>query len=140
MIDGTGMLARNGYSPIASKGIKMANITVLAGDFLQGDGEYRDGVFTLRTSLHPWPGLTLPLSSFKRVEVANEESISNFKDAIGFGVAGAMLLGPIGAIAGFMLAGKETEVTFLATLKDDRRLLAAVDSSTFEEISRRIPS
>jgi len=39
-----------------------------------------------------------------------------------------------------MLAGKETEVTFLATLKDDRRLLAAVDSSTFEEISRRIPS
>ncbi len=118
----------------------MASITVLAGDFLQGDGEYRDGAFTLRTSLHPWPGLTLPLSSFKRVEVANEESINNFKDAIGFGVAGAMLLGPIGAIAGFMLAGKETEVTFLATLKDDRTLLAAVDSNTFEEISQKIPS
>ena len=71
----------------------MASITVLAGDFLQGDGEYRDGVFTLRTSLHPWPGITLPLSSFKSVEVANEESINNIKDAIGFGVAGAMLLG-----------------------------------------------
>jgi hypothetical protein len=77
---------------------------------------------------------------FKSVEVANEDSINNIKDVIGFGVAGAMLLGPIGAIAGFMLAGKETEVTFLATLKDGRRLLAAVDSDTFDEISRKIPS
>ena len=115
----------------------MASITVLAGDFLQGDGEYRDGDFTLRTSLHPWPGITLPLSSFKSMEVANEDSINNIKDAIGFGVAGAMLLGPIGAIAGFMLAGKETEVTFLATLKDDRKLLAAVDGDTYDEISRK---
>jgi hypothetical protein len=118
----------------------MASITVLAGDFLQGDGEYRDGVFTLRTSLHPWPGITLALSSFKSVEVANEGSINNIKDAIGFGVAGAMLLGPIGAIAGFMLAGKETEVTFLATLKDDRKLLAAVNGSTYDEIYRQFSS
>ncbi|KDD66024.1 hypothetical protein V466_26495 [Pseudomonas mandelii PD30] len=69
--------------------------------------------------------------------MANEDSINNIKDAIGFGVAGAMLLGPIGAIAGFMLAGKETEVTFLATLKDDRKLLVAVDGNTFEEISQK---
>ena len=72
--------------------------------------------------------------------MANEDSINNIKDVIGFGVAGAMLLGPIGAIAGFMLAGKETEVTFLATLKDGGKLLAAVDSDTFEEISQKIPS
>jgi hypothetical protein len=51
-----------------------------------------------------------------------------------------MLLGPIGALAGFMLAGKETEVTFLATLNDDKKLLAAVDGATFEEISRKIHS
>ncbi|MBK5351702.1 hypothetical protein JFU37_04110 [Pseudomonas sp. TH41] len=118
----------------------MASLTVLAGDFLQGDGEYRDGVFTLRTSLHPWPGINLALSSIERIEVANEESINNIKDAIGFGVAGAMLLGPIGAIAGFMLAGKETEVTFLATFKDGKRLLAAADSNAFEEISRKFHS
>lgn len=116
----------------------MADITVLAGDFLQGDGEYQNGVFTLRTSLNRWPGITLPLTAFKTLEIANEESINNVKDAIGFGIAGAMLLGPIGAIAGFMLAGKETEVTFIATLKDGRKLLAAVDSTTYEEISRRI--
>jgi hypothetical protein len=53
-------------------------------------------------------------------------------------VAGAMLLGPIGAIAGFMLAGHETEVTFLATLKDQRRMLIAADSHTFQEISRKV--
>jgi len=115
----------------------MASITVLAGDFLQGDGDYRDGVFTLRTSLHPWPGITLPLSKFKSLEVANEDSINNVREAIGFGVAGAMLLGPIGAVAGFMLAGKDTEVTFLLTLKDGRKLLIAADSGTFDQISRK---
>ena len=71
--------------------------------------------------------------------MANEDSIKH-QGAIGFGVAGAMLLGPIGAIACFMLAGKETEVTFLATLKDGRRFLAAVDSGAFEDISQKIPS
>lgn len=45
-----------------------------------------------------------------------------------------MILGPIGAIAGFLLAGKETEVTFIATLKDGRKLLAATDSDTYQEI------
>jgi|Hof3ISUMetaT_16_FD_contig_71_189750_length_909_multi_24_in_0_out_0_1 hypothetical protein len=125
------------FHQLPSRGITMASITVLAGDFLQGDGDYRDGVFTLRTSLHPWPGITLPLSKFKSLEVANEDSINNVREAIGFGVAGAMLLGPIGAVAGFMLAGKDTEVTFLLTLKDGRKLLIAADSGTFDQISRK---
>jgi hypothetical protein len=39
-----------------------------------------------------------------------------------------------------MLAGKETEVTFLATFKDGKKLLAAIDSNAFEEISRKFHS
>jgi hypothetical protein len=115
----------------------MATITVLAGDFLQGDGEFHNGTLTLRTPLHPWPGTSIPTNALATLEVANEESINKVKDAIGFGIAGAMILGPIGAIAGFLLAGKETEVTFIATLKDGRKLLAAVDSDTYQEISNR---
>lgn len=115
----------------------MANITVLAGDFLQGDGEWRNGVLTLRTPLHPWPGISIPITKFATLEVANEESVNKVKDAIGFGIAGAMILGPIGAIAGFLLAGKETEVTFIATLKDGRKLLAATDSDTYRKILDR---
>lgn len=115
----------------------MANITVLAGDFLQGDGEWRNGVLTLRTPIHPWPGISITIAKFATLEVANEESVNKVKDAIGFGIAGAMILGPIGAIAGFLLAGKETEVTFIATLKDGRKLLAATDSDTYREILDR---
>ncbi|MGE8067679.1 hypothetical protein [Pseudomonas sp. NPDC089569] len=118
----------------------MASITVLAGDFLQGDGDYREGVLTLRTPLYPWPGLKLPLRKFRHLEVANEESFNNIQQAIGYGVAGAMLLGPIGAFAGLMLAQKETEVTFMATLKDGRKLLACADGDTFDEISRKMAS
>lgn len=48
-----------------------------------------------------------------------------------------MLLGPVGAIAGYLLAGKSTEVTFMATLKGGAKLLAATDSDTYRDISER---
>jgi tRNA G46 methylase TrmB len=36
-----------------------------------------------------------------------------------------------------LLAGKSTEVTFMATLKDGGKLLAATDSDTYRDISAR---
>ncbi|BBN54631.1 hypothetical protein TRE132_27560 [Pseudomonas chlororaphis subsp. aurantiaca] len=49
-----------------------------------------------------------------------------------------MLLGPVGALAGYLIAGKETEVTFIATFKDGRKLLAATDSETYRDIEKRL--
>jgi hypothetical protein len=48
-----------------------------------------------------------------------------------------MLLGPVGAIAGYLLADHSTEVTFMATLKDGGKLLAATDGDTYRDISAR---
>ncbi|AJO78230.1 MULTISPECIES: hypothetical protein [Pseudomonas] len=115
----------------------MATINVLAGDFLQGNGEYRQGVFRLATATNPSPGVEVKTSAFKRLEIATQDSITN-RDAIGYGIAGAMLLGPVGAIAGYLMAGKETEVTFIATFKDGRKLLAATDSETYRDIEKRL--
>ncbi|KZN21191.1 MULTISPECIES: hypothetical protein [Pseudomonas] len=115
----------------------MAKIIVLAGDFPQGDGEYHLGTLTLKTSLKPRLGASFPVSEFKDLTVQNTESNKNIKSAIGLGLAGAMLLGPVGAIAGYLLAGKNTEVTFMVTMKDGAKLLAATDSDTFRDISAR---
>lgn len=115
----------------------MANITVLAGDFAQGDGEYQQGIFHLKTLANTSTGSEFKASAFKTLEIATQDSIAN-KDAIGFGIAGAMLLGPVGAIAGYLIAGTETEITFIATLKDGRKLLAATDSDTYQDISRHL--
>lgn len=115
----------------------MAKITVLAGDFPQCDGEYHLGTITLKTSLKPRLGKSFPVSEFKDLTIQNTDSNKNIKTAIGLGLAGAMLLGPVGAIAGYLLAGKNTEVTFMATLKDGGKLLAATDSDTYRDISAR---
>jgi hypothetical protein len=116
----------------------MAKIKVLAGDFLQGEGEYISGAIRIETPLHPWPGITFSGKTLKSVEVASQSSSTKVDDAIGLGLAGALMLGPVGAAAGLMLAGEETEVTFWATLKDGRKFLAATDDQTYHKIANYV--
>ena len=112
----------------------MAKISVLAGDFLQGDASYQAGVSTLQTILsNP---VRIPIKSICTLETACVDSVKNAKDALGFGIAGAMLLGPVGAVAGYLIAGEETEITFIAELKDGRKLLAVTKEETYREISK----
>lgn len=115
----------------------MSKIIVLAGDIPQCDGEYHLGTITLKTSPKPGVGKSFPVSEFKELSVQNTDSNKNIKSAIGLGIAGAMLLGPVGAIAGYLLAGNNTEVTFMATLKSGEKILVATDSETFQDISAR---
>jgi hypothetical protein len=122
---------------IAQRTLRMAKIIVLAGDFPQCDGEYHSGTITLKTALKPRQGKSFSVSELKDLTVQSTDSSKNLTSAIGFGIAGAMLLGPVGAIAGYLLAGKSTEVTFMATLKDGGKLLAATDSDTYRDISAR---
>lgn len=116
----------------------MAKIIVLAGDFPQRDGEYNQGTITLKTASNPRVGSNFLVSEFKDLKVENVDSNKNIKSAIGLGLAGAILLGPVGAVAGYLLAGRETEVTFVATLKGGKKLLAATDSDTYRDISARL--
>ncbi|MDF2643755.1 MAG: ribosome assembly protein 4, partial [Pseudomonas sp.] len=103
----------------------MAKIKVLAGDFLQGDAEYLAGTITLVTPLYPWPGVSLKQTDISHMEIASEAPTTRMENALGLGLAGALVLGPVGAAAGLMFAPEHKEVTFLATLKDGRKLLAA---------------
>jgi hypothetical protein len=112
----------------------MSKVKVLAGDFLQGDGEYHSGLLNVETPLYPWPGIKIPVTSVKSIEVATTGSNKKLEDAISLGLAGALVLGPLGAAAGVFLASEEIEVTFWVTLKDGRRLLAATDDRTYREI------
>lgn len=113
----------------------MAKIKVLAGDFLQGDAEYLAGTLTLVTPLYPWPGVSLKQTDISHMEIASEAPTTRMENALGLGLAGALVLGPVGAAAGLMFAPEHKEVTFLATLKDGRKLLAATDDKTYQTIA-----
>lgn len=113
----------------------MAKITIQAGDFLQGDGHFENDAFTLKTVRNPSEGEKIPLSRVARLTIANEETARHLMPALGWGVAGALVAGPVGFMAGLWFGGKEHEVTFVATLKDGRMLTAIANRETFGQIN-----
>ncbi|MGH8332306.1 MAG: hypothetical protein ACRES5_13230 [Pseudomonas sp.] len=113
----------------------MSKITVVSGDFLTGDAEYDGRSFTLKATLNPSRSLRVPVSRLKALESATEELVYDRGSAIRWGLAGALLLGPVGLVAGLLLCNTRRDVTFYANLKDGRSFLAVTDSETFSEIS-----
>lgn len=113
----------------------MSRITVLSGDFLTGDAEFQSGRFALNSILKPSRKLTIPISKLEELEIATEEVVNKTGSAIRWSIAGALLLGPIGLVVGWLLCDKEKEVTFYAKFKDGRCLLATTDIDTYSKIS-----
>lgn len=67
------------------------------------------------------------------IEVATEENVKRAGGAVGWGVAGALLLGPVGALGGALLGGRGKDVTFIVVLGGGRKFLAKGSSKTYEE-------
>lgn len=118
----------------------MSRIKVISGDFLAGDAEFQSGLFTLKSVLKPSIELTIPTSKIKELEKETEEVVKNQGSIIRWSLAGALLLGPIGLVAGWLLCDTEREITFYAKFKDGRCLLATTDIDTYSKISANPPS
>lgn len=116
----------------------MAKITVHAGDFLKCDGQFNFGSLNLKTAAHSIVGETIPITELATVEVASEDSVKKIGGTIGWGVAGALVLGPVGMLAGLLVGGKKKEVTFIATFKDGRKLMATTDNGTFIKLQAAV--
>jgi len=94
----------------------------------------------LKTKNTAWgsPGEALKLTDIKSVEEASEESVKRVGGTVGWGVAGAVALGPVGLLAGLLLGGKGKDITFVAEFKDGRKMLATADSKTFIKLKAAI--
>jgi hypothetical protein len=116
----------------------MAKVTVHAGDFNKGEGQYSFGSLVLKTQAHPWVGEVIPLTELEVVDVASEENVKKLGGTIGWGAAGALILGPVGLLAGLLLGGRKKEVTFVAKFKDGRKLLATTDNGTYTKLQAAV--
>jgi hypothetical protein len=117
---------------------EMAKVKVLAGDFLEADGQYSLGSLILKTKEHSWLGETIPLVQLDTVDIATEENVKKIGGTVGWGAAGAIILGPVGLLAGLLLGGRKKEVTFVAKFKDGRKLMAQTDSKTFTKLQAAV--
>ena len=69
---------------------------------------------------------------------ASEEDAVNMTSAAGLGVAGAVLLGPVGLLGGALLGGLNKKVTYIVEFKDGRRFLATSGMGTFKQIENTV--
>lgn len=117
----------------------MGKIKVHAGDFQKsGNNSFGFGSFTLFTDTHPFMGETISAKQLESVEIASEASVKKIGGTVGWGVAGGVLLGPVGLLAGLLAGGRKKEVTFVAKFKDGRKLLASTDQKTYTKIQAAI--
>ncbi|UJF20962.1 hypothetical protein [Shewanella sp. OMA3-2] len=77
-------------------------------------------------------------SEIERLEEASEESVISIGGAAGWGVAGSVLLGPVGLLAGLILGGKSKDTTFICEFKDGRKFLGTASFKVFNELKKGI--
>lgn len=68
------------------------------------------------------------------IEAVTEENQKKFTGAAALGLAGGIVFGPLGLLAGVLAGGNRKEVCFVATLKDGRQFMATTDVKTYQKI------
>lgn len=116
----------------------MANLRVLAGDFLQGDGEYLGSTLTLETPLYPWPGIKIPANAIRTLELSGAGPALHADHAAIPGTISAALSSQTNLLTGGMAVSHRVEMTFWVTLKDGRKFLAAVDEKAYQRLALQI--
>lgn len=117
----------------------MATVKIHAGDFPIGDAKLTFSALTF-----PWQpgdgllGASIQLTDLSDVDMAGEESVKRLGGTVGWGAAGAMLLGPVGLLAGLLAGGRGKDVTFVAKTFDGRKFLATTDAKTFTKFKAAV--
>ncbi|MDF1622507.1 MAG: hypothetical protein P1V33_03435 [Pseudohongiella nitratireducens] len=110
----------------------MSGITVHAGPFEKGPAKLKENRLLFREEgKYLWQ--PVPLSNIE-FQVATEENVKKVAGTVGWGAAGAVLLGPAGLLAGLLLGGRKKEVTFIGLIQDGRKFLATTDSKTYTKL------
>jgi hypothetical protein len=116
--------------------VSISRIEIHAGDFKKGGNNFfaSDGRLLLGIPgkfFRQW----FPITEIAELEVASEEGAKRLGGTVGWGLAGAALLGPVGLLAGLLVGGKAKDVTFICQLKDGRKFLGTTDSKAYTKMS-----
>ena len=112
----------------------MGKLTVHAGDFINRDCSIGGGDFVLLKPENKTKFFGAEIykgSDLVHLEIATEEAVKKVGGTVGWGAAGALVLGPAGLLAGLLLGGKKKEITFVAEFKDGCKLLATCAEKDF---------
>lgn len=107
---------------------------VLAGDFHKGkNSQYAAGTFLMEVQ-GKFTRESIPVHNVQSIELASEESVKRLGGTVGWGIAGAALLGPVGLLAGLLAGGRGKDTTFIVIFKDGRKFMATGPSKVYTQI------
>ena len=109
-------------------------IEVHAGDFVKGKSHEFIGDGFRMTVPEELARVTIPASEVDEVTVATEAEVKRLGGTVGWGVAGAVVLGPVGLLAGLLAGGKGKNVTFVCRFSDGRKFLGTARADTYAKI------
>ncbi|HJU70362.1 MAG TPA: SHOCT domain-containing protein [Paucimonas sp.] len=118
----------------------MAGIEILAGDFPLGRAEFGFGilVFPKKTKQGFTTDVVVkPGETICAVQITTEVEASRLGKAAEAGVAGGLLLGPVGLVLGGLLGAADKQkktVTFSCELLDGRRFLGKADTAVYAKL------
>ena len=104
-------------------------LKIHAGDFGKGAlGQFLSGTFFM-----PKEGALIAQEKYtgnqiETLEIASEDAIKRIGGTVGWGVAGAALLGPVGLLAGLLAGGRGKDVTFIVQFTDGKKALCTAKS------------
>ena len=111
---------------------------VIAGDFGKGDGGINfSGVLYVSHMIEgKWtPKVTaIKKNQVQSVDVATEDNIVKLGGAAGWGLAGGLLLGPAGLLAGAVLGGRGKKTAFVMILKDGRKFIGECKTKDYTKL------
>lgn len=113
-------------------------VKVVAGDISEGKWQFTamfsQALMTRADQMSFKPQTVDLIRDVESLEQLTEEKVKKLAGTAGWGAAGAVLLGPVGAIGGILLGGNKKEVAFAAYLKDGRKFMATTDGKTWQKI------
>lgn len=112
----------------------MGKIKVQAGDFNPATTHFNSDSIHLLTKEHPFKGEEFSIKSLVDIQLATEENIKKVMGTVGWGTAGALVLGPVGLLAGLLLGGKKKEIHFIGTFDNGKIFIATTDGKSYSEL------
>jgi hypothetical protein len=111
----------------------MTKVTVMAGDFISGEysasARPKSGLVVLVQ--FGKPVVTMRIAS---IEQLTQEKVKRLAGTAGWGLAGAALLGPLGAIGGMLLGGNKTQISFVCTGRDGKKFMGLTDVNFYQKL------
>ena len=118
----------------------LGTINIHAGDFkASNEHQYVRGKFIMKNT-GSFFREKIASAEVAKLEEASEESVISVGGLAGWGLAGSVLLGPAGLLAGLLLGGKSSDTTFICEFKDGRKFLGTASSKVFGNIKRQFVS